>query len=176
MTTSDEAIPGEPDPGRVQTGTPERRSARKLVSSRRGHAAVIATLIVLFGVVLVWRLFDRDEINLKVTPSRPGERCDGDLIDERPYGQEGEVLAISRVRYDASTGRACAKFTKAENSALYNVTSYVAVELCNDQGECDKDKNFYAREAGPVRVSSGPLGLPNPARSASERESPAVPS
>jgi hypothetical protein len=32
----------------------------------------------------------------------------------------------------------------------------VAVELCNDQGECDKDKNFYAREAGPVRVSSGP--------------------
>jgi hypothetical protein len=78
-------------------------------------------------VVLVWRLFDRDEINLEVTPSRPGERCDGDLIDERPYGQEGEVLAISRVRYDASTGRACAKFTKAENSALYNVTSY---EVC----------------------------------------------
>jgi hypothetical protein len=154
--TGTEDTPDESNTEYVDADLPQRLSARERVADHPGHAAIVGALLVLFVVVLVWRLADQDEFTVEVTPQRPGDRCSGEIRHERTYQRAGEVVATSRVLYDESTGQACAKFTKAPDHALWEVTSYLAVELCNPQGECDADKHFYAREAGPVRISAGP--------------------
>lgn len=157
MTSTGDATPNEVDSAAVGASEPNGKPASKLLSRHPWQASIVLVLLVLFGAALVAKLTGTNEINPPDDGPRAGAACEGDIRNEREYRHEGEVVATSRVRFDASTGEACAKFTKAEtHEELYNVTSYLGVTLCNAQGQCDSDRHYYPREAGPVRVSSGP--------------------
>ncbi len=64
---------------------------------------------------------------------------------------DGKVGLRTTIYYDRSTGRNCAVLTK-DKSLHYGDDSYLALTLCNRDGECDRDLHYYPREAGPVNV------------------------
>lgn len=142
-------------PGRQNSGG-KHPDGRHLM---RKHPWYVLALLILLLIPVAWWLTNSSDEAIKdprVTEAVPGDRCDGDLIGERSYERNGELVAVSRVWYDAASGRSCAKMTKAKSHQQYEITSYIAVRLCNEREQCGEDMNYYAREAGPVHVSSGP--------------------
>lgn len=90
-----------------------------------------------------------------VRDHRNAGRCEGKPL---PGGTQqlrvgNHVLAITRVFYD-DRGVACAKLEKAPASGLYNQKTYLALSLCNAEGQCDYDWNRYRIDAGPVKISA----------------------
>jgi len=82
---------------------------------------------------------------------RPGGDCEGSLVTggAHEHFSEGEHVATTYIYYDAASGDNCAIFRK---NVAVGVDSYLALTLCNEIGQCDRDRYYYAREAGPVSI------------------------
>lgn len=91
----------------------------------------------------------------QIRSARVAGRCAGQPLrngTQQHRDASGRVIAITRVYYN-NQGQACAKFEKAPASGLYNQKTYLALSLCNAQGQCDHDWNRYRIDAGPVKIS-----------------------
>ena len=90
-------------------------------------------------------------IEPQVLSSRPGGNCDGKVVANGAHNHQvdGHVVATTTIYYNSATGRNCAVLTKRQ---YLGEQSYLALTLCNANEQCDRDWNYYAREAGPVYV------------------------
>lgn len=85
-------------------------------------------------------------------PEQPAGRCSGTLVDgERPYRVAGQEVAMVTIYWDESEHVLCAKLIKRVN---LDQQTYLALTLCSDIDVCMSDRNYYAVDAGPVRVSN----------------------
>lgn len=94
-----------------------------------------------------------------VLPATMAGRCEAvvegaGMVEELPYGVDGELIAELWVYYSATESQACAKLVKPDGSPYVGVATHLALTLCGDANSCDHDWNAYAIDAGPVVVPS----------------------
>jgi hypothetical protein len=86
-------------------------------------------------------------------PVRQAGRCDGAVRSATELKGAGGIVVGTVKVYEDSGTTLCAKFVKAQGP-LWNVRTYLALTMCNPQGTCDSDWNYYLQDAGPVRVNA----------------------
>lgn len=117
-------------------------------------SVLLALLAVgLSGLVLALR---PEPLDPPVGPTQPAGNCTGRPVEIVPYVRDGTQLAASWIHVEnAEKGIKCVELKKSGDAqSYYGTKTYLSLRLCPEGGECVIDQDYYAKEAGPARVTA----------------------